>query len=67
MSRRSLRELEAFLTAHGVELEDRAFELELNSYGWRVAQERNTREGVLLRIEPGGMCRGHPTLPQNRL
>ncbi len=51
MSRRSLRELEAFLTAHGVEWEDRAFELELNSYGWRVAQERNTREDVLLRIE----------------
>jgi hypothetical protein len=51
MAQRSLRELEAFLTEHGVELEDRAFELELNSYGWRVAQERNTREGVLLRIE----------------
>ena len=51
MSRRSLRELEAFLTEHGVELEDRAFELELNSYGWCVARERTSREGVLLRIE----------------
>jgi hypothetical protein len=37
--------------AHGVDLDDRAFELELNSYGWRVNRERRDRTGVHLEIE----------------
>ena len=51
MSRRSLSELEAFLVANGVDLEDRAFELELNSYGWRVARERSKKHNVHIEIE----------------
>ena len=51
MSQRSLSELKAFLIANGVDLEDRAFELELNSYGWRIARERTTRHGVQIEIE----------------
>jgi hypothetical protein len=51
MSQRSLKELEAFLVEHGVELDDRAFELELSSYGWRVVREHSNRTGVHLEIE----------------
>ena len=51
MSQRRRSELEAFLVANGVDLEDRAFELELNSYGWRVARERTNRYSVQIEIE----------------
>jgi hypothetical protein len=51
MSQRSLKALEAFLVAHGVDLDDRAFELELNSYGWCVKRERSDTTGVHLEIE----------------
>lgn len=51
MTSRIFRELEAFLGGQGVDLENRAFELELNSHGWRVARERSTRQGVQLNIE----------------
>ncbi len=48
---RNFRKLEAFLGEQGVDLENRAFELELNNHGWRVARERSTRQGVQLEIE----------------
>jgi len=46
MAARNLRDLERFLTEHGVEMEDRAFELELNCHGWSVTRERTTRRGI---------------------
>lgn len=51
MSHRSLTELESYLVSHGVDLDDRAFELELNSYGWRVARERSNKRGIQIEIE----------------
>jgi len=51
VSTRTLTQLEAFLVAHGVDLDDRAFELELNSYGWCVKRERHDKTGVHLEIE----------------
>lgn len=59
MSSRNLAELKTFLASHGVELEDRAFELELNSYGWRVARERATKTGVQIEIECLVECDEH--------
>lgn len=51
MSKRTLKQLDAFLVAHGVNMDDRAFELELNSYGWCVKRERRDKTGVHLEIE----------------
>jgi hypothetical protein len=51
MSHQSLKALEAFLVTHGVDLDDRAFELELNSHGWRVMREHRDTTGVHLEIE----------------
>lgn len=43
MQTRQFRDLEVFLGEQGLDLDHRAFELELNSHGWRVAAERSTR------------------------
>jgi hypothetical protein len=51
MPQRTLKELEAFLVENGVNLEDRAFELELSSYGWRVKRKRSDKTGVHIEIE----------------
>ena len=51
MSKRNVEELKSFLTDRGVTLDDHAFELELNSYGWRVAHERHNKTGVMMEIE----------------
>lgn len=59
MTERTLDELSAFLVASGVELDDQAFELELNSYGWRVARERSTKQGVQIEIECLVECDEH--------
>jgi hypothetical protein len=63
MSQRSLSELEDFLTKQGVNLRDQAFELELNSYGWRVVAEKHTRQGYLLWIECAVEC--DESIPRN--
>jgi hypothetical protein len=60
---RSLEDLEAFLTEHGVNLDDDAFELELNSYGWRVVGERRTKTAILLWIECAVEC--DESIPRN--
>jgi len=60
MTHRNLRELEKFLADHGIDLNDRAFELELNSCGWRVVRERtNKQQGVELEIECLAECDEH--------
>jgi hypothetical protein len=56
MSQRNRQDLEVFLAAHGVYLDDRAYELELNSHGWRVVAEKETRQGIMLWIECGVEC-----------
>lgn len=63
MAPRNLQDLEAFLIDHGVNLDDGAFELELNSYGWRVVGERKTKTAVLLWIECAVECDEH--IPRN--
>jgi hypothetical protein len=63
MKQRSAEELEAFLTEQGIALNDRAFELELNSYGWRVVGERKTRQAILLWIECAVEC--DESIPRN--
>ena len=56
ITQRSLSDLKQFLTDHGVVLEDRAFELELNSYGWKVVAEQTTKTSILLWIECAVEC-----------
>lgn len=51
MARRNREDLEAFLRDHGIDLRDRAFELELSAFGWRVRRERKTRRAVELDLE----------------
>jgi hypothetical protein len=51
MSHQSLIALEALLVHHGVDLDDLAFELALNSHGWRVAREHRDTTGVHPEIE----------------
>lgn len=51
MSHESLKALEALLVHHGVDLDDRAFELELNSHGWRVMREHSDTTSFHLEIE----------------
>jgi hypothetical protein len=57
------KDLEAFLDRNGVHVEDNAFELELNSHGWRVAAEKQTRQGVMLWIECAVDC--DESIPRN--
>ena len=59
MPHRTLEELEEFLARNGVVLEDRAFELELNSHGWRVANERANGRCIQLEIECLVECDEH--------
>jgi hypothetical protein len=63
MSQRSLVDLEAFLAANGVDMNDRAFELELNSYGWRVVAERASKQAIMLWIECSVEC--DESIPRN--
>jgi len=60
---RSLRDLEVFLAGTGVDCADNAFELELNSYGWRVVAEKQTRQGIMLWIECAVEC--DESIPRN--
>lgn len=60
---RNLADLEAFLAKQEVNLVDRAFELELNSYGWRVVAEKRTRQGIMLWIECAVEC--DESIPRN--
>lgn len=63
MAQRSRKVLEAFLAEHGVNLDDCAFELELNSHGWRVVAEKQTRQAILLWIECTVEC--DESIPRN--
>jgi hypothetical protein len=63
MSQRTRQDLDVFLAAHGVHLDDRAYELELNSYGWRVVAEKETRQGIMLWIECAVEC--DESIPRN--
>ena len=63
MTTRSLKALEAFLADHDVQLDDHAFELELNSYGWRVSEEKQTRDAIVLEIECAVEC--DDSIPRN--
>lgn len=63
MSLRTRKDLEVFLVAHGVHLDDRAYELELNIHGWRVVAEKETRQGIMLWLECGVEC--DETIPRN--
>ncbi len=62
MHTRELRELEIFPGEQGVDLDDRAFELELNCHGWRIARERTTRQGI--QVESGCLVECDGRLPR---
>ena len=63
MSQRTRQDLDVFLAAHGVHLDDSAYELELNSHGWRVVAEKETRQGIMLWIECAVEC--DESIPRN--